>query len=273
VFKALSEQLGQQTFLKGKNALITGSTSGIGLATLEVLASQGANVVLHGLMSDEEGQALAAEIAEKYKVDVIFSNANIAEPEQIDGLFDEIKEAFSHIDIVINNAGIQHTESLVDFPRKKWNDIIAVNLSASFHIMQQAIPMMRQQGWGRVINIASVHGLVGSANKSAYVAAKHGIVGLTKVAAIEEAENHITINAICPGWVETPLIGAQIDAVASQQNLDYNSAKKALITQKQPLPEMAKPEQIGDYVLFLCTDAARGITGASLTMDGAWTAQ
>lgn len=269
----LSSQFNQTRFLSGKTALVTGSTSGIGLSTARLLAEQGANIVLHGLLGREEGNEMAAALANEFSVQTLFSDANLADAEQIDVLFTEINKAFSALDIVVNNAGIQHTASVIEFPRQKWDAIIAINLSAAFHIMQHALPMMQAQGWGRVINIASVHGLVGSANKSAYVAAKHGIIGLTKVSAIEEAANNITVNAICPGWVETPLISSQIDDVAKQQNLDHQTAKEALITRKQPLPEMAQPEQIGDFVLFLCSDAARSITGASLTMDGAWTAQ
>ncbi|MFQ3248337.1 MAG: 3-hydroxybutyrate dehydrogenase [Glaciecola sp.] len=269
---SLSEQLSGSKGLKGKVALITGSTSGIGLAAAHMLAAQGANLIIHGLVSKDEGLELKAEFERIYNIDVMFSDANIAETEQIDQLMSNIKIEFSRLDIVVNNAGIQYTETLENFPRDKWNAIIAINLSAAFHIMQQAIPLMKQHNWGRIINIASVHGLVGSAKKSAYVAAKHGLVGLTKVAAIEEAPNGITVNAICPGWVETPLINNQIEDFAKQQGTDIVTAKHKLITNKQALPAMAKPDQIGDLILFLCSDTARSITGSSLPIDGAWTA-
>jgi 3-hydroxybutyrate dehydrogenase len=186
---------------------------------------------------------------------------------------DSAMSALGSIDILVNNAGIQHTQDVANFPVEKWNDIIAINLSSAFHTIQQVVPAMTEKKWGRIINIASVHGLVASANKVAYCAAKHGIIGLTKVVAIECAEQGITVNAICPGWVDTPLIGKQIDSIASDKNLSYEDAKYQLVTAKQPLPEMLAPRQIGEFVLFLCGGAARGITGAALPMDGAWTAQ
>ncbi len=270
---SLTSQLSNNQLLNNKVALITGSTSGIGLATAHKLATQGADIVLHGLLPEEQGKDLANQLEVKYGIRVLFSAANIANPEEINQLFRAISETFGRLDVVVNNAGIQFTERLENFPTQKWDAIMAVNLSAAFHITKQALPLMKKNHWGRVINIASVHGLVGSANKSAYVAAKHGLIGLTKVAAIEEAENKITVNAICPGWVETPLINDQIEQIAKNKHLDFDTAKKELITNKQPLPTMAHPGQIGDLVLFLCSDAAAGITGASLPIDGAWTAQ
>jgi len=259
--------------LKGKTALITGSTSGIGLATAHVLAEQGINIVLHGLLSDEEGEALAAELAAKYKVKVIFDGANLADPSATQQFVESASTQMGGIDILVNNAGIQHTADIVDFPEDKWHGIIAINLSSAFFAMQKVLPDMRKKGWGRIINIASVHGLVGSINKSAYCAAKHGIVGLTKVAALENADKGITANAICPGWVDTPLINAQIQAVADDQNISIEQARINLVTAKQPLPDMANPKQIGELVLFLCSDSARSISGSALPMDGAWTAQ
>ena len=259
--------------LKGKTALITGSTSGIGLATAHTLAEQGINLILHGLMSQVEGIKLAEEFATKYNIKTLFDNANLMDSAAITVFMNNALEKMGSIDILINNAGIQHTESIDTFPENKWNAIIAINLTAAFHTIQQSLPSMKSNGWGRIINIASVHGLVASLNKSAYVAAKHGIVGLTKVVALECAEQGITANAICPGWVDTPLINNQIKEVAKKQKVEFEQAKYNLVTAKQPLPEMMNPRQIGEFILFLCSNSARSITGASLPMDGAWTAQ
>ncbi len=259
--------------LKGKTALITGSTSGIGLATAHVLAEQGINLVLHGLMNDDEGYALAEEFATKYNVKALFDGANLMETQAISDLMDKALETMGSIDILVNNAGIQHTESIDTFPENKWNAIIAINLTAAFHTIQKSLPSMKANGWGRIINIASVHGLVASLNKCAYVTAKHGLIGLTKVVALECAEQGITANSICPGWVDTPLINNQIRDIAEQKNVSFEQAKYNLVTAKQPLPEMMNPSQIGEFILFLCSDSARSITGASLPMDGAWTAQ
>ena len=259
--------------LKGKTALITGSTSGIGLATAHVLAEQGINIVLHGLMSDEEGTELAANFAKKYQISTLFSSANLMEEAEITTFINKALSSFGSIDILVNNAGIQHTEAVDSFPLDKWNAIIAINLSAAFHTIQQSLPSMTKNKWGRIINIASVHGLVASKNKAAYCAAKHGIIGLTKVVALECAERGITANSICPGWVDTPLINDQISEIAKNENVEFEQAKYNLVTAKQPLPEMMDPRQIGEFILFLCSDSARSITGSSLPMDGAWTAQ
>jgi len=259
--------------LKGKTALITGSTSGIGLATAHVLAEHGINVVMHGLMNETEGIALATEFATKYKVKTLFDDANLMSSDAIATFMDRAVEVMGSIDILVNNAGIQHTESVDTFPTNKWDAIIAINLTAAFHTIQKSLPSMKTNGWGRIINIASVHGLVGSINKAAYVAAKHGIIGLTKVVALENAEKNITVNAICPGWVDTPLINSQISDIAEQQKVSFEQAKYNLVTAKQPLPEMMDPRKIGEFILFLCSDNASSITGASLPMDGAWTAQ
>jgi 3-hydroxybutyrate dehydrogenase len=259
--------------LRGKVALITGSTSGIGLGAAHVLAKQGINIVLNGLMPEGEGEALAGEFREQYGIKAMFNGADLSDPESIEQLMDHAVTEMGSIDILVNNAGIQHTESIENFPKAKWDAIIAINLSSAFHTMQKALPIMQKNGWGRIINIASVHGLVASLNKSAYVAAKHGIVGLTKVAALENAGKGITANSVCPGWVETPLINKQIEDVAAAQGVSMEEARVKLITAKQPLPEMAQPSQIGELILFLCSDAAKGITGASLPIDGAWTAQ
>jgi|TARA_B110000211_G_scaffold233854_2_gene301335 3-hydroxybutyrate dehydrogenase len=259
--------------LNEKVALITGSTSGIGLATAHVLAAQGINLVLHGLMSATQGQELADSFKAQYGISVLFDNADLSDVARIEHLIKRAIEQMGSIDILINNAGIQHTESAENFPLDKWNAIIAINLSAAFHAIQYALPNMKSNGWGRIINVASVHGLVGSVNKSAYCAAKHGLVGLTKVLALECAEQGVTVNAICPGWVDTPLINDQISAIAKQKNIAFEQAKYQLVTAKQPLPEMMAPEQIGEFILFLCSESARSITGSALPMDGAWTAQ
>jgi len=261
------------TSLTSKTALITGSTSGIGLATAHVLAKQGINLVLHGLMSDDEGNALAKQFADKYQIKTIFDSANLMDSNAISNFMARAIKYMGSIDILINNAGIQHTEAVDTFPKNKWQAIIAINLTAAFHTIQQALPGMKTNNWGRIINIASVHGLVASKNKAAYCAAKHGIIGLTKVVALECAENGITANAICPGWVDTPLINDQISEIAERENSPFDEAKYQLITAKQPLPEMMDPKQIGEFILFLCSDGARSITGSSLPMDGAWTAQ
>lgn len=259
--------------LKDKVALITGSTSGIGLGAAHVLAKQGVNLVLHGLISEAEGQSLADEFSKKYSIKAMFDSADMSQPEAINDMMDKVLFEFGSLDILVNNAGIQHTETIENFPKNKWDAIIAINLSSAFHTMQKALPVMQQKGWGRIINIASVHGLVASVNKSAYVAAKHGIVGLTKVAALENANNGITVNSICPGWVETPLINKQIEDIAQEKDIAMTQAKEQLISAKQPMLQMAQTSHIGELIAFLCSDAATSITGAAMPIDGAWTAQ
>ncbi len=259
--------------LKNKTALITGSTSGIGLAAAHVLAEQGINLVLHGLMSNEEGKALAENFADKYNIKTLFDNANLMDAQEITTLMDNAISVMGSVDILINNAGIQHTESVETFPENKWNAIIAINLTSAFHTIQKSLPGMKSNKWGRIINIASVHGLVASLNKAAYVAAKHGIVGLTKAVALETAELGITVNSICPGFVDTPLINNQISDISEKKDISFEQAKYDLVTAKQPLPEMIDSRQIGEFILFLCSDSARNITGSALPMDGAWTAQ
>jgi len=254
-------------------AVITGSSSGIGLAVAEVLAEQGIHIALHGLMPEADGNKLATDLADKHGNQTLFDGADLSDPRAVKDFMKRVHARLDRIDILVNNAGIQHTDNLEDFPDEKWDAIIAINLSAVFHTTKSAIPLMREQGWGRIINIASVHGLVGSAQKSAYVAAKHGVVGLTKVTALENAEHHITANAICPGWVDTPLIQAQIEAYAKETGLPYEEAKRAIVTTKQPVPEMADPRQIGELVMYLCSDNASAVSGAALPIDGAWTAQ
>lgn len=259
--------------LQGKVALITGSTSGIGLGAAHVLAQNGINLVLHGLLQQQQGEQLARSFESDYGIKAIFDGADLANPESIEQLISRSLDEMGSLDILVNNAGIQYTATIEDFPKAKWDAILAINLSSAFHTMQAALPTMQKSGWGRIINIASVHGLVASINKSAYVAAKHGLIGLTKVAALENAGKGITANSICPGWVETPLINKQIEDVAQSQGIDMAQAKVELITAKQPLPTMTQPSQIGELILFLCSDAASSITGASMPIDGAWTAQ
>jgi 3-hydroxybutyrate dehydrogenase len=259
--------------LANKCALITGSTSGIGLGIAHQLAKAGCNLVLHGLLPADQADNLVNQFKSDYGIEVIFSDADLRDPSAIKSLADMVHEQNWRIDILVNNAGIQFTAPVEEFPVEKWNDIIAINLSSSFHTMQQFLPAMQQNGWGRIINIASAHGLVASVNKAAYVSAKHGVVGLTKVAALENADKGITVNAICPGWVATPLIQSQIDDIARARGIATDQAKHELITAKQPRPEMAEPQHIGELVVFLCGEAAQGITGTSLPIDGGWTAQ
>jgi len=260
--------------LAGKAAVVTGSTSGIGLAVANALAAQGAKVLINGLVAKpEEGEAIAAEMARRHGVEVRFHGADMARPEQIAEMIAAAAEAFGSVDILVNNAGIQHTAPTEAFPIERWDAIIAVNLSAAFHATRAALPYMQQRGWGRIINTASVHGLVASVHKAAYVAAKHGIIGLTKVVALENADRGITCNAICPGWVNTPLIQQQIVDLAARDGVDIDEASRRLVGAKQPSKGFVQPEQIGALVSFLCSDAASQLTGASLPVDGGWTAQ
>src|SRR3954470_24046399 len=255
--------------LKGKTALVTGSTSGIGLGLAKALARQGANIVLNGF-GDVEGpkaevQALGAKVT--------YHGADMSKPAEIEAMMKFAAAEFGRVDILVNNAGIQHVAKVEDFPPEKWDAIIAINLSSAFHASRLALPAMRTANWGRIINLASVHGLVGSAEKSAYVAAKHGLVGLTKVTALETATTGVTCNAICPGWVLTPLVQKQIDARAQREGIEVSQAKFELLAEKQPSHEFVTPEQLGAFAVFLCSDAAEQIRGQALAMDGGWTAQ
>ena len=259
--------------LAGKSAVVTGSTSGIGHAVANALAAQGAYVVINGVETREEGERIAQGITETHGAKALYSAANMQDPDQVRELIRFAESELGGVDILVNNAGIQHTASIEDFPREKWDAIIAVNLSSAFHAMQAAVPIMKKNGWGRIINTASVHGLVASVQKAAYVSAKHGLVGLTKVVALENADAGITCNAICPGWVETPLIQQQIDNLAQQQGLSVDEAKVELVRHKQPSRAFVQPEQIGPLAAFHCSDAAAQITGAALPVDGGWTAQ
>jgi 3-hydroxybutyrate dehydrogenase len=259
--------------LRGKVAIVTGSTSGIGLGIARALAAEGASLLLNGFGGATEIEALRKDLAQRHGVAVGYSGADMTGPDQIAGMVALAHETLGGVDILVNNAGIQHTASIEDFPAEKWNAVIAINLSAAFHAMQAAIPLMKRAGWGRIINIASAHGLVASANKAAYVAAKHGIVGLTKVAGIELANAGVTCNAICPGWVLTPLVQKQIDARAEREGKPAEEVSRELLAEKQPMLAFSTPEQIGAMSVYLCSEAARTITGTTLSIDGGWTAQ
>jgi len=259
--------------LKRKSAVVTGSTSGIGLGIARALAAQGANVMLNGFGDAGEIERLRAGLAAEFKVKAAFSGADMTKPAQIRELIGGAVREFGAVDILVNNAGIQHTAPLEEFPEERWDAILAINLSASFHAVKAVLPQMRSRNWGRIVNIASVHGLVASTQKAAYIAAKHGLVGLTKVVALETAQTRITCNAICPGWVLTPLVQKQIDERAAREGIAVEKARLDLLSEKQPSREFATPEQIGALAVFLCSDAAAQIRGAALPIDGAWSAQ
>jgi 3-hydroxybutyrate dehydrogenase len=259
--------------LSGKVALVTGSTSGIGLGIARALAGAGADVMLNGFGDAAAIQTLRGELAHTHGVRVAYSGADMSRPEQITAMVVEAERTLGSVDILVNNAGIQHVAPIEDFPEEKWDAIIAVNLSAVFHGMKAVIPGMRRKGWGRIINIASAHGLVASGQKVAYVAAKHGVVGMTKVAAIELANSGVTVNAICPGWVLTPLVQRQLEARAQQDGISVEQASRAFLAEKQPMGQFTTPEGIGGLAVFLCSDAARTITGAPVSIDGGWIAQ
>jgi 3-hydroxybutyrate dehydrogenase len=259
--------------MKGKTALVTGSTSGIGLGIAEALAKQGANIVLNGFGERSEIERLRAGLAEKHRVDVQHDGADMTRPDSIEAMLKSALGRFGAVDILVNNAGIQHVAPVEEFTAEKWDAVIATNLSSSFHAIAAALPGMKGRGWGRIINIASAHGLVASAQKAAYVAAKHGLIGLTKVVALETARTAITCNAICPGWVLTPLVQRQIDARARELKLSAAQAKAELLAEKQPSMEFVRPEDIAAMASFLCGRAADQVRGASYVMDGGWTAQ
>jgi 3-hydroxybutyrate dehydrogenase len=259
--------------LKGKVAIVTGSTSGIGLGIAHALAAEGADIMLNGFGPAESIDKSVRDLAERHHVRVRHSAADMTRPAEIESLVSEAASALGGPHILVNNAGIQHTALIEDCPPEKWNAVIAINLSAAFHAMQAAIPLMKAAGWGRIINIASAHGLVASAQKSAYVAAKHGLVGLTKVAALELADAGVTCNAICPGWVLTPLVQAQIDSRARDSGKPQDQVRRELLAEKQPMPRFTTPEQVGALCVFLCSEAASTMTGTPVSIDGGWTAQ
>lgn len=255
--------------LSGKTAVVTGSTSGIGLGIALSLAKAGANLVLNG-MGDVQG---AVEQVELTGARVVHHGADMTKPEEIEAMVAFAKATYGSVDVLVNNAGIQHVATIPEFPAARWDAIIAINLSSAFHAMQFALPLMQAANWGRVVNIASAHGLVGSVGKSAYVAAKHGILGLTKVAALENARTGVTVNAICPGFVLTPLVQKQIDDMAVRDGITGDQARVKLLSEKQPSEQFVTPEQIGGMVVFLCSSAADEMRGAALQMDGGWVAQ
>lgn len=253
------------TDLSGKTAMVTGGTSGIGLGIAQALSQAGARVVVNGFGTKDQIDDALSSIGNSAS----HEDADLRDADQIAQMFDRIGQ----VDILVNNAGIQHTDRVEDFPKQKWEDVIAVNLSAAFYCAAAALPAMQRGGYGRIINIASVHGLVGSVQKAAYVAAKHGIIGLTKVTALENAAANITCNAICPGWVLTPLIQAQIDARAAAEGLSNEDATQALLREKEPSLRFTTPQDIAGGVMFLVSQAGSNMTGSSLVMDGGWTAQ
>jgi 3-hydroxybutyrate dehydrogenase len=255
--------------LKGKTALVTGSTSGIGLGIAKALARQGANIVLNGF-GDVEGPK--AEIT-ALGVKVAYHGADMSQAAEIEDMMRFSAAQFGRVDILVNNAGIQHVAPIEDFPPEKWDAIMAINLSSAFHTTRLALPAMKAANWGRIINVASVHGLVASAQKSAYVAAKHGLVGFTKVTALETATTGVTCNAICPGWVLTPLVQKQVDAKAQQQGLSNEDAKRQLLAEKEPSLQFTTPEELGELAVFFCSPAAANVRGVAWNMDGGWAAQ
>ena len=259
--------------LKGKTALVTGSTSGIGLGIAKALAEQGANIVLNGFGDVDGPQAMMAALGVK----VAYHNADMHKPGEIEEMMKFAAAEFGQVDILVNNAGIQHVARIENFPVEKWDAVIAINLSSAFHATRLALPAMlaadNGKGWGRIINLASVHGLVGSAEKSAYVAAKHGLVGLTKVTALENATTGVTCNAICPGWVLTPLVQKQVDARAASAGISNEAAKAQLLGEKEPSMQFTTPEELGALAVFFCSPAGSNIRGVAWNMDGGWAAQ
>lgn len=257
------------SMLKGKTALVTGSTSGIGLGIAIELAKQGANIVMNGF-GDHEGPKKEIEAL---GVKVEYHGADMSKPAEIEAMMKFAAGKFGGVDILVNNAGIQYVAPIQDFPPERWDAIIAINLSSAFHTSRLAIPHMKQKNWGRIINIASAHGLVASKEKSAYVAAKHGIVGLTKVAALELATSGVTANAICPGWVLTPLVQKQIDDRAAKEGISVDQATRELLGEKEPSLQFTTPEQLGGLAVFFCSPAADNVRGQAWAHDGGWTAQ
>ena len=259
--------------LKGKTAVISGSTSGIGLGIARALAACGAKIMLNGFGDASAIEALRAGLAKEFGVEVQYDGADLGKAEGCEALIRNTEAKLGAVDILVNNAGIQHVDSVENFPVERWDAVISLNLSAAFHTSRTALPGMKTRGWGRIVNVVSVHGMIASVNKVAYVASKHGMIGMTKVVALENAGNGITCNAICPGWVLTPLVQKQIDARAVAQNISVEQAGSDLLSEKQPSKQFTTPEQIGDMTVFLCSASADNMTGSSLVMDGGWTAQ
>lgn len=259
--------------LDGKVALVTGSTSGIGLGMAIALAEAGAHVMLNGLGDPAQIEATRSALAEKTGRTILFDGADMTKPDQIEAMVTRCNGDLGTIDILVNNAGIQHVSKIEEFPVEKWDAIIAINMSSAFHTTRAAVPAMKEKGWGRIINLASAHGLVASPFKSAYVAAKHGVVGMTKVVALETAEFGITCNAVCPGYVKTPLVEKQITDQAKVHGITEDEVVRKIMLDPQPTKEFVTTEQLGAFTVFLCSDGAASITGAALPMDGGWTSR
>ncbi len=259
--------------LKGKTALVTGSTSGIGLGIAKALAAEGAHIVMNGFGEVEAPRQEIITAGRANGVRVEHHNADMSKPAEIEAMMKFAAERFGRVDVLVNNAGIQHVANVEDFPPEKWDAIIAINLSSAFHTSRLALPAMRAANWGRIINIASAHGLVASAAKSAYVASKHGIIGLTKVTALETATTGVTCNAICPGWVLTPLVQQQIDARAQKQKMSVEQAAKDLLAEKEPSLQFTTPDELGALAVFFCSAAGNNVRGVAWNMDGGWVAQ
>ena len=259
--------------LKGRVAVVTGSTSGIGLAMAENFAALGAQVVINGLGDADSINSAKRAVSNAGSTQAHYNNADMRDADAIAAMISETEAMFGSVDILVNNAGIQHTARIEDFPKDRWADIIAINLSSAFHSISAALPGMQKRNYGRIINVASVHGLVASVEKSAYVAAKHGIIGLSKVTALENATQEITCNAICPGWVRTPLVETQIKARAEKDGIEIEEAAKRLLASKEPSLRFTTPQQLADAAAFLCSDAASNMTGTTVTLDGGWSAQ
>ena len=258
--------------MKGKTALVTGSTSGIGLGIAEALAKQGANIIVNGFGERSEIERLRARLAEKHHIDVQYDAADMSKPDAIEAMMKAALAKFGTVDILVNNAGIQHVAPVEEFPVDKWNAIIAINLSAAFHTTRLALPGMKKKNWGRIVNIASAHALVASPFKAAYVSAKHGLGGLTKTVALEAAEHGVTVNAICPGYVWTPLVEKQIPDTAKARGMTEEQVKRDVLLAAQPTKKFGAVEEVAELAVFRAGDAAASITGAMLSMDGGWTA-
>ncbi len=259
--------------LKGKSVIVTGSTSGIGLGIAREFAAQGCNVMLNGFGDSAQIEKLRAAIAAEHKVTVLYSSADMAKALEVSAMVDQVARRFGSVDILVNNAGVQHVAPVEEFPVEKWDQILAINLSSVFHAIRAALPGMKSRNWGRIINIASAHGLVASPFKSAYVAAKHGVVGLTKTVALEVAGKGITCNAVCPGYVLTPLVETQIQDRAKEHGISREDAINNVILERQPSKEFVKIEEVAALAVFLAGDAAASITGSAYSIDGGWTAQ
>ncbi|QIG97564.1 MULTISPECIES: 3-hydroxybutyrate dehydrogenase [unclassified Bradyrhizobium] len=259
--------------LKGKVAIVTGSTSGIGLGIARELARLRADIVLNGFGDANEIEAIRSGIEREHGVRVTYDGADMSKEDAVRGLVTATVAKFGRLDIVVNNAGIQFTAPVEEFPAARWNAILAINLSAAFHSIAAAVPQMKKQRWGRIVNIASAHGLVGSTHKAAYVAAKHGLIGLTKVVGLETAGSGVTCNAVCPGWVRTPLVDKQINDIAAERGISQQDAARDMLAEKQPSLEFVSPAQLGGTVAFLCSGAADQITGTAISVDGGWTAR